>query len=39
MNSKEQLMYLLKRYHEGDYDTKIFVDEYDRIYNFETDYL
>jgi len=38
MNAKEQLIYLLKHYHIGNYTTVSFADEFLRIYNVETDY-
>ena len=37
MSGKEKLMYLLEHYQKGNYATVTFTDEFDRIYNFETD--
>jgi len=37
MKPKEQLMYLLEHYNSGDYTVDVFVDEFYRIFNFETD--
>ena len=36
MNPREKIIYLLKHYYMGEYDTNTFVDEFFRIYNFET---
>ena len=38
MDAREQLIYLLKKYYEGEYETSIFADEFSRIYDLETDY-
>lgn len=38
MDSREQLLYLLKKYYEGEYETLTFADEFSRIYDLETDY-
>jgi hypothetical protein len=38
MTEKEKLYYLIREYSKGDYDTKVFCDEFSNIYNIETDY-
>jgi len=37
MTVKEQLWYLINGVVDGSYEVKIFCDEFERIYNFETD--
>lgn len=37
MTQKEQLMYLIKEYHKGNYQTEIFCDEFTRIMCLEKD--
>ena len=37
MTAKEQLWYLINGVINGDYEVKIFCDEFYRVYNFETD--
>ena len=37
MKPKEQLMYLLEHYNSGNYTVDVFVDEFYRIFNFETE--
>ena len=38
MTTKEQIYYLLEHYHNGNYATDTFVDEFYRIYSIEMDY-
>jgi len=37
MTVKEQLWYLINGVVDGSYEVRIFCDEFERIYNFETD--
>lgn len=37
MTAREQLWYLINGVIDGSYEVKIFCDEFERIYNFETD--
>ena len=37
MTAREQLWYLINGVIDGSYEVKIFYDEFERIYNFETD--
>ena len=37
MMAREQLWYLINGVIDGSYEVKIFYDEFERIYNFETD--
>ena len=37
MTIKEQLYYLLEKYHDGEYDTKTFADQFDYIYAHGSD--
>ena len=38
MTKKDQIVYLTKKYYEGEYDTITFTDEFNRIYALELDY-
>ena len=38
MTEKEKLYYLVREYSKGNYNTKVFCDEFSNIYNVEIDY-
>lgn len=38
MDAKEKLIYLVKEYIKGNYDTNTFCDQFTLVYDIETDY-